>query len=142
MTIYQIWYRILIEKEKPTIGYLDMKKKEQKEEIFTTGSGNIFKDFGFSDEEAAGLSIKSLLSMSLQKALRDAGKTQSELAIIIGAPQPKVSDLMSGKMSGFSVERIANYLLRMNYNIIIDVEPASPGTNAQVLLGEVMGSSF
>lgn len=105
----------------------------KKEKPFTTGSGNVFKDLGFSDEEAAELTIKSLLFDALQKALLEAGKTQSELAKIIGAPQPKVSDIMKGKISGFSVERIANYLLKMNYNIIIDVEPAEKGKMAEVI---------
>lgn len=111
-----------------------MKKKvKKKEEIFTTGSGNVFRDLGFSSGEAAVLTIKATLFNTLKKALRESGKTQKELAEILKVPQPKISDLSNGKMSGFSIERIANYLFKMNYNIVLEVEPAVSGKEPQVI---------
>jgi predicted XRE-type DNA-binding protein len=104
-----------------------------KEETFKTGSGDIFKDFGFSDEAAAALTIKASLFRTLQKALKEAPGTQADLAERIGAPQPKISDIMNGKMAGFSVERLANYLLKLDYEICLDAHPAPAGVGGRVI---------
>lgn len=104
-----------------------------KEEPFSTGSGDIFKDFGFSDEEAAALTIKASLFRTLQKALKETPGIQAELAARLDIPQPKVSDILNGKMSGFSVERIANYLLKLNYEICLDAHPAPAGSIGRVI---------
>jgi predicted XRE-type DNA-binding protein len=104
-----------------------------KEKPFTAGSGDIFKDFGFSDEESAALTIKACLFRILQKALKEAPGTQTELAEKLGVPQPKISDILNGKMSGFSVERLANYLLKLNYEICLDAHPAPAGSGGRVI---------
>jgi predicted XRE-type DNA-binding protein len=93
------------------------------------GSGNIFIDLGFSEEEAVELSIKACLFRNLQQALKKSKLNQAELAKKLGIKQPHVSELLNGKMSGFSTERVAKYLLRLNYNICLDARPASPGSN-------------
>ncbi|HEY9792327.1 MAG TPA: helix-turn-helix transcriptional regulator [Candidatus Obscuribacterales bacterium] len=98
----------------------------REEELFTTGSGDIFKDFGFSDDESAVLNIKAALFRTLQDALKklSKGQTQAELAKMLGIPQPQVSDIIKGKISGFSMERIANYLVRLGYEVIVAARPA------------------
>ena len=105
----------------------------KKKEPFTTGSGDIFKDFGFSDEESGTLTIKASLFRTLQKALKETGKPQKHLAEKLGVPQPKISDILNGKMSGFSVERIASYLLKLGYNICLDAQPARSGRHGRVI---------
>lgn len=100
---------------------------------FTAGSGDIFKDLGFTDEEAAALTLKASLFRTLQKALRETAATQMELAQRLGVPQPKISDILNGKMAGFSVERVANYLLKLNYEICVDVHPAPEGSSGRVI---------
>lgn len=92
---------------------------------FTTGSGNVFLDLGFSEEEAAELTIKSYLFDILQKALdeRLETKRQDEVAKELGVDQPIVSKILNDKMAGFSVERIATLLLRLNYDICLAARP-------------------
>jgi len=96
------------------------------EEIFTTGSGNVFVDLGFSEEEAAELTIKSCLFSILQEALGKAleTSTQAQIAQRLGVDQPIISKIQNDRMSGFSVERIASYLLRLNYDISLAAHPA------------------
>ncbi len=103
------------------------------EETFKTGTGNIFRDFGFSAEEATALTIKASLFRTLQKALKEAPGTQTEVAARIGAPQPKVSDILNGRMAGFSLERLVNYLLRLDYEICFDAHPAPVGATGRVI---------
>lgn len=106
---------------------------KSKEKPFTTGSGNIFIDFGFSEEEAAELSIKVCLFRKLQDALKDSELNQSQLAEQLGVKQPHVSELINGRMSGFSTERIAKYLLRLNYDISIDARPSRSKGSGRIL---------
>ena len=98
------------------------------EELFTTGSGNIFVDLGFSEEEAAELSIKACLFHKLQEVLSESKLSQAQLAKKLGVKQPHVSEILTGKMSGFSTERIAKYLLRLNYDICLGAYPSPPGS--------------
>lgn len=68
---------------------------------------NVFDDLGFSPEEAAALQIKSRLhSQIVQYAKR---YSQGRLAQMLGEPQPRVSDLMRGKISKFSLETLITY---------------------------------
>ena len=52
-------------------------------------SKNVFRDFGFSEEESAGLKLKSYLFMSLQEIITHSEKNQTEIAEIIGADRPE-----------------------------------------------------
>jgi predicted XRE-type DNA-binding protein len=106
-----------------------MKKKKP----FTTGSGDVFVDLDFSEEESAGLNLKSVLFDTLQAALRSKSETQMELASKLKLPQPKISDIKNGKMSGFSIERIVNCLLRLDYEISVDAHPAAPGKRGRIV---------
>jgi len=100
----------------------------------TLGSDNIFTDLGFSEEESAALSIKSCLFRRLQDALSESALTQTELADKLGVKQPHISGILNGKMSGFSMERIAKYLLRLDYNIYLVASPAPQGTKGGKVL--------
>jgi predicted XRE-type DNA-binding protein len=106
--------------------------------IFSTGSGNIFVDLGFSEEEAAHLTMKSYLFDVLQAALRKELETrkQDEVAQIMGADQPIISKILNDKMAGFSVERITTYLTRLHYDIYLKAQPAPPNQKT----GRVIGS--
>ena len=63
------------------------------------GSGNIFEDLGFSDEEAKEELLKAQLGAEIFGILEKRGLTQTEAAKILGVKQPEVSRLKSGKSS-------------------------------------------
>jgi predicted XRE-type DNA-binding protein len=63
---------------------------------------NVLEDLRFSPEEAATLKIKTDLHSKIVKC---AGRyTQNELQRILSTSQPRVSDLLHGKISKFSLE--------------------------------------
>ncbi len=97
-------------------------------------SKNVFEDFGFNEEEAAGLKLKAYLFMSLQEVIRNSGMTQKEVAETVGTDQPKVSKILNGKFDEFSIERITEYLQKLGYDIHISTAPAPKSRCGMVVM--------
>lgn len=57
-------------------------------------------------QQAASMRARSDLMMALQKWARDSGNTQAESARMFGITQPRMSDLMRGKIALFSLESL------------------------------------
>jgi len=95
--------------------------------IVTKGSGNVFRDLGFSGEKSAELILKSSLLQALQKAIRRRGWKQVEAAAQLGIDQAKVSKLLAGQMAGFSIERLVNFLSLLGQDVEVTVRKAPRG---------------
>ncbi|MGB7283917.1 MAG: helix-turn-helix transcriptional regulator [Candidatus Acidiferrum sp.] len=70
---------------------------------------NVFEQVGFSPEEAAALKMKSELHSQIVKAIKKRGYTQADLQKRLDESQPRVSDLMTGKIAKFSLETLITY---------------------------------
>ena len=68
---------------------------------------NVFEDVGFSREDAAALKLKTDLHTKIVKCA--AHRSQQELQTLLGTTQPRVSDLLRGKMSKFSLDMLVIY---------------------------------
>ena len=55
-------------------------------------------------QQAASMRARSELMMAVQDWVKGSGTTQSEAARLFGITQPRMSDLMRGKISLFSLE--------------------------------------
>jgi len=73
-------------------------------------SGNVFRDLGFSDDEAENLRIRADLMISLTELIEDRGLNRAQAAKLLGVTQPRVSDLMRGKIQLFSVDSLIEML--------------------------------
>ncbi len=84
---------------------------------FTEGSGNIYQDLGFvnADEQLA----KAKLAMGIEMIIKERKLKQIAAAKILGINQPKISALMNGRLSGFSMERLIHFLNLLNQNVEI-----------------------
>ena len=69
-------------------------------------SGNVFRDLGFSTEEATHLKIRSDLMIRLSKVIEARGLTQAQAADLCGVTQPRISDLVRGKIDRFSIDTL------------------------------------
>jgi predicted XRE-type DNA-binding protein len=74
------------------------------------GSGNVFSDLGFAPEEAANLQVRSDLMIQLRRRLEWLRVTQLRAAQLLGVSQPRVSDLMRGRIDRFSVDMLIKLL--------------------------------
>jgi len=72
----------------------------------------VFDDLGFSSEEAAALNMKSVLHSKIIKYSK--GYSQAQLGELLDEPQSRISDLMRGKMSKFSLETLVTYAEALN----------------------------
>jgi predicted XRE-type DNA-binding protein len=93
-------------------------------------SGNVFADLGLPNADE--LLIKAELAHQISELIEVQQLTQTATAELLGIDQPKVSALMRGKLSGFSVERLFRFLNALGNNVEIRIVPASqPGIPAQ-----------
>lgn len=69
-------------------------------------TGNVFRDLGFSAEEAMNLKIRSDLMIRLSKLIEARGLTQAKAAKLFGVTQPRISDLVRGKIDRFSIDTL------------------------------------
>ncbi len=110
------------------------------EQIKPVGSGNFFLDMGHSPEEAALLSLKSYLFMQLEDATAstlEGGKTQQQLAKELGTTQPILSNILNGKMSSFTLDRILNLLLKLKRDVHVCAMAAPKKRRAEVFVGTI-----
>ena len=69
-------------------------------------TGNVFRDLGFSKEEAENLKIRTHLMIRLSKLIESRRLTQAQAASLFGVTQPRVSDLVRGKIDRFSIDTL------------------------------------
>jgi predicted XRE-type DNA-binding protein len=89
------------------------------------GSGNIFADLGLPNVEER--LAKAELAIRVAGVIRARRLTQVSAARILGIDQPKISRLLRGQLSGFSTERLMQFLtlLGRDVEIVIKRTPRS-----------------
>lgn len=73
-------------------------------------TGNVFRDLGFSKEEAENLKIRANLMIRLSKLIETRRLTQAQAGSLFGVTQPRVSDLVRGKIDRFSIDTLVAML--------------------------------
>ena len=84
-------------------------------------SGNVFKDLGFPAREAAHLLIRSDLMIQLTKTLKERRLTQVRAARLLGVSQPRVSDLVRGRIDLFSIDTLVEMLARLGVSVSLRI---------------------
>lgn len=95
---------------------------EQDEIPVTRGSGNVFADLGMSNPEER--LAKAQLASLIDDAIRERALTQQDAAALMGIDQPKVSHLLRGRLSGFSTQRLIDFLNALGRDVEIVVRAA------------------
>jgi len=73
-------------------------------------SGNVFTDLGFDPGEAEHLRIRADLMIELSRFIAAHGLTQANAARKFGVTQPRISDLVRGKIDRFSIDTLVTML--------------------------------
>lgn len=82
-------------------------------------SGNVFKDVGFPPEEAAHLLIRTDLMLQIERILKERGLTQAQAAKLLGISQPRVSDLLRGRVDLFSIDTLVDLLAGLGVSVTL-----------------------
>ncbi len=85
-------------------------------------SGNVFKDIGFSDAEAESLLIRCDLMIEIEKIIEAQGWTQEKAAKVLGIAQPRISELIHGKIERFTVDTLLQYLSLLGKKVTFNID--------------------
>ncbi|MFQ5705754.1 MAG: helix-turn-helix domain-containing protein [Gemmatimonadales bacterium] len=85
----------------------------------TRGSGNVFSDLGLPKPQER--LAKAQLASLIDDAIRERKLTQRQAAALLGIDQPKISRLLSGRLSGFSTQRLLDFLTALGRDVNIVV---------------------
>jgi predicted XRE-type DNA-binding protein len=75
--------------------------------------------------EAENMKIRSALMRALQSHIRGHGWTQAEAAHYLGVTQPRVSDLMRGKINLFAIDGLVNMVAAAGLHVDMQVHEAA-----------------
>jgi predicted XRE-type DNA-binding protein len=70
----------------------------------TESSGNIFLDLGFEPHEAAVMLLRAQLAEALRQWIERKKMTQAQAAKQLGITQPRVSEIVRGKVDVLSLD--------------------------------------
>ena len=91
-----------------------------KSESVRKGSGNVFADLELPQAEER--LAKAELARAISNAIGARNLTQREAAELLGVDQPKVSQVLNGRLSGFSTERLLRFLTKLGRDVEIRVK--------------------
>jgi predicted XRE-type DNA-binding protein len=83
----------------------------------TRSSGNVFRDLGFPRGKAEHLLVRADLMIRLEKELASRGLKQAQAAKVLGVTQPRVSDLLRGRVDLFSADALIDMLARLGVKV-------------------------
>jgi predicted XRE-type DNA-binding protein len=89
----------------------------------TSSTGNVFRDLGFRREEAEHLLVRADLMIQAQKIIASRRLKQSELAKLLRVSQPRVSDLLRGRIDLFSTDALIDMLARLGVRVRLTIKP-------------------
>lgn len=76
--------------------------------------------------EAQHLRVRSDLMLALSRVMQEHGLTQAAAADRFGVSQPRVSDLMRGKLDRFSIDALVRMLSTAGLRVTVSVRRARP----------------
>jgi predicted XRE-type DNA-binding protein len=111
------------------------KKTKPKRIKVEVSSGNVFADIGLKDADE--LLLKAKLFVEISQLIEKKGLTQAEVAKRTALDQPKISRLLSGRLSGFSADRLITILNRLGHSVEVRIsakERAPEKSHTRVML--------
>jgi predicted XRE-type DNA-binding protein len=86
---------------------------------------DIFSDLGFNAAEAENLRIRSAMMRALVSFIRNSELTQTRASKLLGVSQPRISDLMCGKIHLFSIDNLVILLAAAGLRVDLKIKKAA-----------------
>ena len=94
-------------------------------------SGNVFRDLGFGPKEAESLRLRAELMVEVTRLIGARKLTQRAAANLLGVTQPRISDLIRGKIDLFSIDALVNMLGRAGMRVQLRISGVDRRRRAQ-----------
>ena len=89
------------------------------------GSDNVFRDLGFPEGEAQNLLLRGNLVIHIRKEIDKLGITQVEAAKRAGITQPRMNDLVKGRIHKFTLDALVNVAANLGYSVQLKLKKAA-----------------
>jgi predicted XRE-type DNA-binding protein len=76
-------------------------------------------------QESENMRLRSRLMMARTEQIRSQGWTQQQTALRLGVTQPRVSDLVRGKIDLFSLDSLVNMVVWSGLHVEMNVQRAA-----------------
>ena len=86
---------------------------------------DVFSDLGFNPAEAENLRIRSAMMRALVAFIRKNQLTQARAAKVLGISQPRISDLIRGKIHLFSIDNLIILLAAAGLRVDLKIKKAA-----------------
>lgn len=97
-------------------------KRQKKAMEFEESSGNVFADLGVARPDEA--LAKSWVALEIGRVIKHKRLTQVQVAKLLGIGQSKVSLLLRGYLTNFSLERLFRFLNDLGQDVVISILPS------------------
>ena len=98
-------------------------------EKWVKGSGNVFADLGVPNPELA------LLKADISIAIERKGISQREAGELMGIPAVKVTNIICGRLKGYTLDRLFTYLKRLDVDVQVKMKAKPKGRAAAEITG-------
>jgi predicted XRE-type DNA-binding protein len=87
-----------------------------------TTHGSVLDNLGLSSVEADNLKLRAQLMREVEKYIQDHHLTQMQAASCLGISQPRVNNLLRGKINLFTIDALVKMLSKVNIHIFIMID--------------------
>lgn len=91
----------------------------------TKGSANVFEDLGFDVQESQNLLLRSQTMVALVQWFNASGMTQAVAAKTLGITQPRLNQLLKGKIEIFSLDALVNMATNAGMRVGLSIRPVT-----------------
>ena len=97
-----------------------------------TRVSNVWESSSKSTAEAKSLELKAQLMIVLRELIHNNGWNQAKAAEVLGITQPRVSYLINGQVSKFSMDKLYEFLTLCGYDFELSLTDGIPTITTKV----------
>ncbi len=86
---------------------------------------NVWDEIADTPEEAANLTLRSELMDEIETIIKQSGWTQAEAAKRCGVTQPRINDLLRGRIARFSIDALVNIASALGRRVRVSLDDAA-----------------
>jgi predicted XRE-type DNA-binding protein len=86
---------------------------------------NVWDAIADTPEEAANLTLRSELMDEIEAIIKEGGWTQAEAAKRCGVTQPRINDLLRGRIARFSIDALVNIASALGRKVRVSLDDAA-----------------